>query len=88
MKTAIATDSNSGIFEAEGKELGVFVLPMPVLKHVLITGRDSFFLLQQIPGLRALDFPAERNDGIAQISRFYHRSIAISLCLRYTLPMR
>lgn len=31
MKTAIVTDSNSGIFEAEGKTLGVFVLPMPVL---------------------------------------------------------
>ena len=31
MKTAIATDSNSGIFEAEGKKMGVFVLPMPVL---------------------------------------------------------
>ena len=31
MKTAIATDSNSGIFEAEGKELGVFVLPMPII---------------------------------------------------------
>lgn len=31
MKTAIVTDSNSGIFEAEGQEMGVFVLPMPVL---------------------------------------------------------
>lgn len=31
MKTAIVTDSNSGIFEAEGKELGVYVLPMPVI---------------------------------------------------------
>ncbi len=31
MKTAIITDSNSGIFEAEGKALGVFVLPMPVI---------------------------------------------------------
>lgn len=31
MKTAIVTDSNSGIFEEEGKRLGVFVLPMPVL---------------------------------------------------------
>lgn len=31
MKTAIVTDSNSGIFEAEGKTLGVYVLPMPVL---------------------------------------------------------
>ena len=31
MKTAVVTDSNSGIFEEEGKQLGVFVLPMPVL---------------------------------------------------------
>ena len=28
-KTAIVTDSNSGITQAQGKELGVFVLPMP-----------------------------------------------------------
>ena len=31
MRTAIVTDSNSGIFEAEGSKLGVFVLPMPVM---------------------------------------------------------
>ena len=31
MNTAIVTDSNSGIFEAEEKELGVSVLPMPVI---------------------------------------------------------
>ena len=28
-KTAIVTDSNSGITQAQAKELGVFVLPMP-----------------------------------------------------------
>ena len=28
-KIAIATDSNSGITQAQAKELGVFVLPMP-----------------------------------------------------------
>jgi DegV family protein with EDD domain len=28
-KTAIITDSNSGITQAQGKELGIFVLPMP-----------------------------------------------------------
>lgn len=28
-KTAIVTDSNSGITQAQGKELGIFVLPMP-----------------------------------------------------------
>ena len=31
MKTAIVTDTNSGIFPEEAQELGVFVLPMPVL---------------------------------------------------------
>lgn len=29
MKVAIMTDSNSGITQAEGKKLGIFVLPMP-----------------------------------------------------------
>lgn len=38
MRTAIATDSNCGIFEAEGKELGIYVLPMPVI----IEGREYF----------------------------------------------
>ena len=31
MDIAIVTDSNSGIFESEAEELGVFVLPMPVI---------------------------------------------------------
>ena len=31
MKTAIVTDSNSGIFPQKGEELGIFVLPMPVI---------------------------------------------------------
>lgn len=30
-KTAIVTDSNSGITQQEGKDLGIFVLPMPFL---------------------------------------------------------
>lgn len=38
MKTAIATDSNSGIFPAEGRELGVFVQPMPVI----LDGKEYF----------------------------------------------
>ena len=28
-KVAIVTDSNSGITQAEGKELDIFVVPMP-----------------------------------------------------------
>ena len=31
MKVAVITDSNSGITQAEAKELGIFVVPMPVL---------------------------------------------------------
>lgn len=31
MKTAIVTDTNSGIFPAEGEALGIYVLPMPVI---------------------------------------------------------
>ena len=31
MKTAIVTDSNSGITQAEAKDLGVYVLPMPFM---------------------------------------------------------
>lgn len=42
MRTAIVTDSNSGIFEEEGKKLGVFVLPMPVIINgkTYYEGRD------------------------------------------------
>ncbi len=36
MKTAVMTDTNSGITVEEGKELGIFVLPMPVI----VEGRD------------------------------------------------
>ena len=29
MKTAVVTDSNSGIFQEEAETLGVYVIPMP-----------------------------------------------------------
>ncbi len=38
MKTAIVTDSNSGITQAQAKELGIFVLPMPFM----IDGAEYF----------------------------------------------
>ena len=37
-KVAIVTDSNAGIRQEEAKELGIFVLPMPLLlmiKHIM-----------------------------------------------------
>lgn len=43
MKTAVMTDSNSGIMPEEAKELGVFVLPMPV-----IVGNTVYFEGQNI----------------------------------------
>lgn len=38
MKTAIVTDSNSGIFPDQGRELGIFILPMPVI----LDGKEYF----------------------------------------------
>ncbi len=38
MKTAIVTDSNSGITQAQARELGIFVLPMPFM----IDGAEYF----------------------------------------------
>lgn len=38
MKTAILTDSNSGIFPEEGKRWGIFVMPMPVI----LDGKEYF----------------------------------------------
>ena len=34
---AIVTDSNSGISQAEGKELGIYVIPMPCLVKQVTT---------------------------------------------------
>ena len=38
MRTAVVTDSNSGITQAEGRELGIFILPMPFM----IDGNEYF----------------------------------------------
>ncbi len=38
LKTAIVTDSNSGIFPRQGRELGIYVQPMPVI----LDGKEYF----------------------------------------------
>ena len=38
MSTAIVTDTNSGIYEKQAAELGVYVVPMPV-----IIGEETYF---------------------------------------------
>ena len=42
MKTAIVTDTNSGITVEEGRQSGIFVLPMPVIieEHCYLEGVD------------------------------------------------
>ena len=51
MNVAIVTDSNSGIFEEEGKILGVHVIPMPVIlegktyyEGIDLTHEEFYFL--------------------------------------------
>lgn len=46
MKTAILTDSNSGIFPEEGERLGIFVMPMPVI----LDGKEYFEGVSLTPG--------------------------------------
>ncbi len=47
MKTAIVTDSNSGITQSEAKELGVFVLPMPFFINEVLFYEDITLTQEQ-----------------------------------------
>ena len=42
MKTAVVTDSNSGIFGEEARSLGIHVIPMPVIieDHTFFENED------------------------------------------------
>ena len=60
MKTAIVTDSNSGITQALSKELGIFTIPMPVL----INGGQ---FLEDI-SLTQEEFYEKLKDDTAQVS--------------------
>ena len=37
MKTAVMTDTNSGIMKAEADSMGIFLIPMPVIICLLYT---------------------------------------------------
>ena len=42
-KVAIVTDSNSGITQAEGKKMGIYVLPMPFyIKDITLTQEEFY----------------------------------------------
>lgn len=62
-KIAIMTDSNSGITQEQGKELGVFVIPMPFMingetlfEGINLTQEDFFRQLSE--GEEIQHFPA------------------------------
>ena len=59
MKTAIVTDSNSGIFETEGIRLGVHVLPMPVL-----IDNQVYFEGQNLSSKQFYQYPLRMTDEI------------------------
>ena len=55
MRTAIATDSNSGITQSQAKELGVFVLPMPFFMRGKIQFEDIDLTQEQFYEILAED---------------------------------
>ena len=49
MRTAIMTDTNSGITTEEGKSLGIFVIPMPIIiddKVIWLDFKDAIIMLE------------------------------------------
>ncbi len=55
-RVAIVTDSNSGITQAQGKELGVFVLPMP-----FVIGENTYY---EDVSLSQAEFYEKLTDGV------------------------
>ena len=57
-KVAVVTDSNSGITQQQGKELGIYVLPMPFyindklfFEDVTLSQEEFYQHLSSVPGL-------------------------------------
>ena len=73
-RTAIATDSNSGITQSQAKELGVFVLPMPFfmrgkiqLEDIDLTQEQFYEILAEEPSRRDMDYPEITDDNYDEI---------------------
>ena len=68
MKTAIVTDSNSGITQAEAQKMNVFVLPMPVI----IEGQAYYEGIDLLPDqfFRALRIYKFCIPGLSRIWRY------------------
>ena len=63
MKTAVVTDSNSGIFGDEARELGIHVIPMPVIiddhtyfENEDITQKEFFEAGDFLPAVPAIHY--------------------------------
>lgn len=76
MKTAILTDSNSGIFPEEGERLGVFVMPMPVIldgteyfEGVDLTPKEFYRRMEQ--GAEASTSQPSPGDVVSMFDRIF-----------------
>ena len=74
-RTAIATDSNSGITQSQAKELGVFVLPMPFFmrgkiqfEDIDLTQEQFYEILAEDAALDEIAAAKARQQGITVLS--------------------
>ena len=82
-RTAIATDSNSGITQSQAKELGVFVLPMPFFMRGKIQFEDIDLTQEQFYEILAEDAavstsqpsPGDLMDFWNKILEEYHKHL-------------
>ena len=64
IKTAVITDTNSGISVREGEEMGIYVLPMPVI----VDGKE--YTVGYTPEYVKVSIPVTKSGQIMQILCF------------------
>ena len=76
MKVAVVTDSNSGITQAQAKEMGVYVLPMPFmidgteyLEDINLTQKEFYEHLSG--GSRCEHIPAVPGDDLKSLGKTF-----------------
>ena len=79
MKTAIVTDSNSGITQIEAKELGITVVPMPALIDGDVYYEDLTLTQSQF---------YEKLEGDAQVSTFRCRVVCPKPATPFSISLK
>ena len=83
---AIVTDSNSGISQAEGKELGIYVIPMPCLvdgklyyENVYITKEQFYHFMESDADLTSQPSPGDVMDLWDKLLKEYDEIVHIPM---------